>query len=311
MKSISIDDFSVMPVCIFKDTYSNHIRTPDIEINNIVRPNKKHMVNYVNQFEFSQYHYHEGIEILKIDKGRANVYINDKKYESVENDILIVNPFEFHGIYLPDEEAEFSRTCLVFQPTDLFPSEQKGKKIFFDNLRNLRFLNFISHSESFSSELCRCVDNITELTKQHGADWPIAVFSNLVMFYSIIVRENYQKDENDSVPYQYRLMSRVTDFIDANIHRDITTEEVAAHCLYSVEHFCRLFKKCFNRTFKDYLNMCRIQKAKEIIDKEDYSTLSDVWKAAGFNNANHFTNTFKKYLECSPSQYIKNQLRKE
>ena len=310
MKSINIDDFSIMPVCIFKDTYSNHIRTPDIEINNIIRPNKKHMVNCVNQFEFSQYHFHEGIEILKIDKGRANVYINDKQYEVEENDILIVNPFEFHGIYLPDEDADFSRTCLVFQPTDLFPSEQKDKKIFFENLRNLRFLNFVSHNESFSHELCQCVDGITELTKQHGADWPIAVFSKLVMFYSIIVRENYQKSETDCVPYQYELMSKVTNFIDTNIHRDITTEEVATYCLYSVEHFCRLFKKCFNRTFKDYLNMCRIQKAREIIDKGNSTNLSDVWLAVGFNNANHFTNTFKKYLGCSPSQYIKNFKRK-
>lgn len=310
MKSINIDDFSIMPVCIFKDTYSNHVRTPDIEINNIVRPNKKHMVNSVNQFEFSQYHYHEGIEILKIDKGTANVYINDNKYAATENDILIVNPFELHGIYLHDENAEFSRTCLVFQPMDLFPSEQKDKKIFFENLRNMRFVNFISHNENLNGELCRCVDNITQLSRQHGAHWPIAVFSNLIMFYSIIVRENYKKDESDCVPYQHELMAKVTDFIDANIHRDISTEEVASYCLYSVEHFCRLFKKCFNRTFKDYLNMCRIQKARELVDTGDFSVLSDVWKAAGFNNANHFTNTFKKYLGCSPSRYIKNNSRK-
>ena len=312
-RSINPDDFSFLPMCILKDDYAEQKRTTLISINNIVRSKKKHMLNSMSrqlnaEYVFSNYHFHEGIEILRINGGSARVIINDKKYDVKENDILIINPFENHGIYLMDRTADFSRTCVIFEPTDLFPAE-KENKLLFDKLRALRFPNFISCEHPASAELCECIDHTVELAVTHTAGWPIAVFSNLVMFYSIIVREGLQTEETDSIPYQYGFVLKVAEFIDRNIGRELSTEEISEYCGYSVGHFCRLFKKCFNRSFKEYLNICRIENAKALLGTTP--TFSEVYKAVGFNNANHFSNTFKRYEGVTPSEYLKKNHHKK
>jgi AraC-like DNA-binding protein len=125
------------------------------------------------------------------------------------------------------------------------------------------------------------------------------------MFYAIVIRENYQKEAKAFIPYQYEFMTNVSLFIDQNLDRQIATEEIALYFGYSTEHFCRLFKKCFNRPFKEYLNICRIEKAKEMMDDENIGTLTEIGKAVGFSNANHFSNIFKKCIGISPSSYLK------
>lgn len=309
-KRINLDDFSVMPMCILKDDYKDRIRTPLISFNNVIRPNKNYMLSSMSRFlstdyALSPYHFHEGIEILRICRGNANVIIKNKTYSVTENDILIVNPFENHGIYLPDETAEFSRVCLIFQPTDLFPAEKGNNKLLFDKLRRLRFSNFISHEQSCSAELCDCIDAIIGQAEQRRTEWPIAVFGELVRMYSVLVRDKLEAEDKDAIPYQYEFMTRVSSFIDENISRSISTEEISAYFGYSTGHFCRLFKSCFNRSFKEYLNICRIERAREMIDTESERMLKHIWSAVGFNNANHFSNTFKKQIGLSPLSYIK------
>ncbi len=106
-------------------------------------------------------------------------------------------------------------------------------------------------------------------------------------------------------------MSNISAFIDLNFSRQITTEEISLYFGYSTEHFCRLFKKCFNRTVKEYLNICRIEKAKEMMDDEKGGGLAEIWKAVGFSSANHFSNTFKNRIGMSPSSYLKQKQRSE
>lgn len=309
-KRIKSEDFAVMPMCILKDDYKNGKRTSVISVNNVISPNRKHLLNSMDcilskGYPFSQYHFHEGIEILRINCGCANVIINDKSYAVTKNDILIVNPFENHGIYLLDKNTDITRECIIFQPSDLFPPEKGNNKLLLNELRNLRFRNFIPHTELCNKELCTYIDNIMSLSEQRSIEWPIAIFSNLIMFYAVLIRENFQTKEEFFIPYQYEFMTNVSVFIEQNLSRQITTEEISRYFGYSTEHFCRLFKKCFNRPFKEYLNICRIEKAKEMMDGESRGTLTEIWKAAGFGNANHFSNIFKKCIGICPSAYLK------
>ena len=99
-------------------------------------------------------------------------------------------------------------------------------------------------------------------------------------------------------------MTKVSDYVESNLDQDISTSQIALACQYSTEHFCRLFKKCFGTTFKDYLNIYRIQRAKNHIDCKKFTTLAEVSSRYGFNNQNHFSHMFKKYVGMLPSEYI-------
>jgi AraC-like DNA-binding protein len=102
-------------------------------------------------------------------------------------------------------------------------------------------------------------------------------------------------------------MLKVSTYIEQNLDQDIATTDVATFCQYSTEHFCRLFKKCFNKTFKSYLNIYRICRAKELIDSGKITTIAALSTTVGFNNQNHFGHMFKKYVGILPSEYISRQ----
>lgn len=309
-------EFSDMPMCILKDYYADRTRTHLISVNdNIVRPNNKLTLSFADskvraENVFSSYHFHDGIEILRISKGVVNVVIGEKIFSAKENDILIANPFEAHGIYLTDPDAEFERSCFIFRPSDLFPSKKKSSLPLYDMLLASGFENYISGEEDYNADLCGCLDRIIEATFKSNNGWQVAVMGQLVMFYSIMIREGLQKEGSTSIPYQLEFMTTVSDFVEENLHKEISTKEVADHCLYSVEHFCRLFKKCFNRTFKEYLNICRIQRARDLIDTGRAKSVGEACILVGFKNGNHFCNTFKSIVGMTPSEYLKEREQK-
>ena len=303
-------------MCILKDHYVNRTRTHLISVNdNIVRPNNKLTLSFADrniraENVFTAYHFHDGIEILRINKGAVSVVIDGKTFAAKENDILIANLFEAHGIYLTDPDTEFERSCFIFRPYDLFPSKKKSSLPLYDMLLSSSFENYISSDEDYSAELCDCFDRIIEATSKRNNGWQVAVMAQLVIFYSIMIREGLQKDGTAPIPYQLDFMTAVSDFIEENLHKKLSTKEVADHCLYSVEHFCRLFKKCFNRTFKEYLNICRIQRARNLFDTGCATSVGEACSLVGFKNANHFCNTFKSIVGITPSEYLKEREQK-
>lgn len=309
-KNIDISQFCDMPMAIFKDSCSGGVRTPLIRINDdVILPNRKRLLRSLErqhgeQKPFSKYHFHEGVEILKIDEGTASVVINDEKYTVKAGDILIINPFEAHGIYLTDPQADFMRTCFVFPPSALFPTQKNSDLPFFDMLLNTGFQNLVTADTPLGAELGGYVDSIAMLAQKRADGWQVAVVGQLMMFYAAMIREGRQRAVTDVLPYQFEFVNKVTMFVEENLASQVTTERAAEYCLYSVEHFCRLFKSCFNRTFKEYLNICRIQKAMDLLDDGHYKSIGEVGRQVGFNNANHFSNTFKKMVGVTPSVYI-------
>lgn len=300
--------FSILPVCILKDDFREGRRRYLIKLNDIFKPNGKSIVQSVSSslsagFVFTPYHYHEGIEILRITDGEGSVIINNRAYPAKRDDIFIANAYEAHGIFLPDEHSSFSRICITFQPSALFSQmEEKG---FFADLRNTVFANHIPSGTPAGARLCACIDGIISLLEKGEDGWQIAAFGNLVMFYYFAVHEGLTEPESSATPpWQSEFMLRVSRYIDDHLDEDIATTDIAAYCQYTTEHFCRLFKRCFGRTFKNYLGAYRVQKAVSLMDSAPDSTVTEIASVVGFNNQNHFCNVFKRNVGVLPSEYL-------
>ena len=304
-----MNDFDILPVCVLKDDFENGARTSRLKLNDVFKPAARTLIKPLNNllkndYEFTKYHYHEGVEILRFHRGHATVVLDRDTLEVSGGDVLIVNSFEVHGIYLSDTEASFSRTCVMFHPYYLFPNEG-GDHHFFEGLREIRFANLIPSTAPASAELRSAIDEIVALYEAQPEGWSVAIYAALIRFYATVTRYRLFKEEDAaSPPYMFSFMQRVSDYVGQNIDDQISTADVAAYCQYSTEHFCRLFKKCFNKTFKDYLNIYRVNEAKSYIDLGTYSTLAEVSSKFGFANQNHFSRVFKKYIGILPSEYI-------
>lgn len=53
----------------------------------------------------------------------------------------------------------------------------------------------------------------------------------------------------------------------------------------------------------DYLNMVRIEKAKELLHTHKYK-IFDIAAMVGFSDHHYFSTVFKKYAHMAPSEYM-------
>lgn len=91
-------------------------------------------------------------------------------------------------------------------------------------------------------------------------------------------------------------------FIKNNLDTNIKLEKVASLCSMSVSHFSKIFKNEVGKTFKDYLNAKRIEKAKYLL-RESNNPISAIAYSLGFEDTSYFTKIFKKYVGVTPTKY--------
>ncbi|MNP62253.1 HTH-type transcriptional regulator YesS [compost metagenome] len=98
-------------------------------------------------------------------------------------------------------------------------------------------------------------------------------------------------------------------YIVNHYHTDFSLVDLATHLGFSVAYTSTLFKHITGENFKDYLNMYRIKKAKEILETETIK-IHELAARVGYTNANSFIRMFKRYEAVSPGQYIKDAEKK-
>lgn len=100
---------------------------------------------------------------------------------------------------------------------------------------------------------------------------------------------------------QYKLQNAIK-YISDNYSAKISLDAVAAKACMSKYHFSRLFKKATGTTYQGYLNECRIEKAKELLESGNLP-ITEIAFAVGYADMTHFARTFKKMSGFAPSQY--------
>ncbi|WP_099159680.1 response regulator [Virgibacillus ndiopensis] len=98
-------------------------------------------------------------------------------------------------------------------------------------------------------------------------------------------------------------------YVRENFQQAITLEETAAHVNLSPNYFSNMFKQEFGTTFIDYVTKVRLQRAKELIEGNNYS-LKEISYMIGYKDPNYFSRVFKKQFLVSPKRFQQQILKK-
>ena len=100
----------------------------------------------------------------------------------------------------------------------------------------------------------------------------------------------------------HELIQKAVYYIATNFSAKLTLENVSGVVHLNPSYFSSLFKKCTGSSFKEYLNLIRIEESKRLLANTDY-TIIDIAVATGFEDQSYFTKVFKKYTGLTPKQY--------
>lgn len=93
-------------------------------------------------------------------------------------------------------------------------------------------------------------------------------------------------------------------YIQQNYGKTITLSEVAEKLNFSSVYFGNMFKKHTGKTFNAYLTDVRMEQAKQLLKRQEY-TISEIAGMVGYQDIKYFSKTFKNIYGVKPSEYKK------
>lgn len=126
------------------------------------------------------------------------------------------------------------------------------------------------------------------------------------VFCMIIARLLRLSGEDDTLLSKRRtlsasVLSRLIEFIHANIETGVALESLAQIAGCSRYHFCRAFKAATGFTPNEYLIRLRVENAKERIRRGE--PLADIALRSGFSDQSHMTRLFKRIYGTTPGRF--------
>lgn len=116
-------------------------------------------------------------------------------------------------------------------------------------------------------------------------------------FYHIANKKSHIRKTKPNHP-QY--IQTALQYIDINFAEQIRLDDIASEAGISKYYLSRLFRKTTGCSFKQLLNIRRINTAKRLM-LEEGKNVSEACYAVGFNNLSYFIRVYKKYEKMRPS----------
>jgi AraC-like DNA-binding protein len=108
-----------------------------------------------------------------------------------------------------------------------------------------------------------------------------------------------ENESGVSAPEVLERLNRARKFIDLCYDLPLNLDEISSHACFSRYHFLRLFRQAFNKTPHQYLIDRRIERAKELLSRNDLR-VTDVCFEVGFQSLGSFSSLFHKSVGHPP-----------
>lgn len=102
-------------------------------------------------------------------------------------------------------------------------------------------------------------------------------------------------------------IKRATDFINANLDKNLTVSYISKSVNISKSVLYRNFHNCFNSTISEYINKMRVKKATELLMDTEIS-VEEIARNVGFSSASYFSRVFKERKGISPLGFRKQKI---
>lgn len=246
------------------------------------------------------FHWHKELEIIRILKGSFDFYINGKRINARQGDILFVNQSALHGGIPCDCIYE----CVVFDPLALLMHTDSCRRyIRLLTGQNIRINPALSPDcLPFRKAVWRLFD-FARKKEEPGSE--LFLLGSLFELFGVIYHFHLYEvfTENTSPDTEkIQVLKPVLEYIDQSYMKPVTLDALAKLAGMTPRYFCRFFHAFFHRTPMDYLNYYRIERACDFLSSSSL-TVTEAAYRCGFNDSSYFVKVFKKYKGMTPRQY--------
>lgn len=246
---------------------------------------------------YTNKHWHKNIEIDYVLKGKLWVMANNEEMDVADGEYFVINNDDIHQTCgkNPDENVKY---LVVLYSYNFI-------KAYFDDFESYSFN--IEKSKEAKAEIKRQLDLIVDCVEEQGDFTDLKITSAmtqiLIELFTKCLEERaktHPEIENEELEYA----KKAIDYIKLNFRERITLGEIASHVGLTPTYFSRYFKQNTRKTFKQYLNLVRLEHALRDIQT---SGISETRAAVenGFPSVKAFIAAFKSVYNCTLSEYVR------
>lgn len=250
-------------------------------------------------------HWHDDIELIAVLSGEMKYKVNGEVIRLQCGEGIFVNAGQIHFGYSDTcKECEF--LCILLHPMLLCTTVAYEQDFVLPIIcnSNVPFV-FFQMDVSWQEKILKQIYFMYEACKNRKT-MPLLVQSGFVAIWALLY-ENIP--ENDSPAYQssdLTITKNMVGFIQKNYASKISLASIASAGAIGQSKCCKLFSKYFKQTPISYLNQYRLNKSIHLLHATDM-TITEIAFSVGFNSASYYTETFRKWMGKSPTEFKNNR----
>ena len=110
------------------------------------------------------------------------------------------------------------------------------------------------------------------------------------------------QQDSDKHDKNVERVKKAVRYIENNLNRTLTLNEVADACCLSPYYFHRLFRRVVGETLNDHIHRKKMERATKALICRPELSITEVAMAAGFSSPANFSKAFKAYFDVSPKE---------
>ena len=248
-------------------------------------------------------HFHEGIEIIRVNCGEVECSIGKENYICCKGDILFVPPNSVHGVLAITNDAEIQGA--VFDISAVIGAKS-GVPIGLILNKDRIKMPFLKNGSEFNDRINKL---FCEIINMYG-------ITNIK--YELEMRAILSKLTAELIDFYYAgfdeikeidRLQPVIQYIKENYSDSICVSDLSKLLNVCNDHLIRLFSDTIGITPMKYINNVRLEEMQKLLTNTDIS-ITEISYMVGFSNVNYMARVFKGVFGLTPSQYRKKSITK-
>lgn len=221
--------------------------------------------------------------------GRGVLRLADGEEEAGENQGLLLYPDEQHAYHAVEE------------PWYVHWITFSGHHI----QSMLHYLNMNASGVYQVSDATLLTARIRKALSTLQSDYPLRGIDGSAIIYQLLLDflKYVRHDGSESRDSHVRRIKPALDLIEAEMHRSLSLDDLSASVGVTPQYFCELFRSLTSHRPTDYINLRRIDRAKELLLRHPEYRVHEVARQVGFESDSYFSTVFRRYEGVSPRSF--------
>ena len=265
-----------------------------------------------NDFLFSS-HIHSAMEMLFVTAGSVSFFADDREYCVNCGEMILFRSNCIHTAKLLSQED--ARYYVYKVKPDLLIDIVSSENItehtvgFIFGRGEDKCVFSAAELENSGVKLCFEQSVREYKNKEYGHD--LVIKTNGIKILLLLMRLCVSGTVQEQSEVKHNTAGGIYDavcYIGQNYSQPLTALDCAKQVNMSYSHFSRSFKKLIGRSFREYLNLTRINRARKALS-ETSKSITDISFECGFDNVSYFISVFGEATGMTPGQYRKTLIK--